>query len=685
MEKSMNNYSVNFEKIGKAILGRPDSPPAYIEKNGKLLFVNQRFCLETGYTEKELLSDDFELFSLFLNQNRNTIEERINTQTEKKLPSRSYHIYLKDKNGIEKSFILLSSLLDEDNTDIVIGILQPKYSHYDIFRDFSDMYEEMSRKEDDFKRILDNSSNGIVLTDVERIHYFNSKFATFLGYKPKELAKHIQTRNFHTSVIEKILSRFENSDEKKADIKISIKSGLKKNFEVSLIPDVKFNKKNLQMLNFVDITERGLSSYFKTRDPETNLRNYEGLKNLMREHIATISGLQFALINIQILDENDILYSEDIPKRSFHSKISDLMTVIALDLKLRLYSNDIIARRAGHAEFMIYIQSVNNRENIHRVLDKIMSYFPAKHDTFFQGHINAVAGITQSSDYENIRDLDPEIILKNATQARIQAQNDCDQKFVFFNSEANKDISSYIRTKQELQRQQFFFGDFEMYVQGIYDVNMNIVGVERLMRWHNDEIDEEFRNPEKFWSIIAEQSDMLENFTKRQMEDLFHNCYISLHSLPKITTNILVKQITPEFLAMLELLTTSQKIDRNKIVFEILEREALTNSQMDLLGEMHSLGFRFILDDFGDAAGRGLNAFLELSHILSGIKVSKDTTRRLINSLHTEDQSWTFFYRQFVNVVRGRNLNCIAEGIESEDDMRTMIDLGFNEFQGFLF
>lgn len=117
----------------------------------------------------------------------------------------------------------------------------------------------------------------------------------------------------------------------------------------------------------------------------------------------------------------------------------------------------------------------------------------------------------------------------------------------------------------------------------------------------------------------------------------------------------------------------------HRVVLEIAERASMSNLKEALkrIGELRALGFRIAIDDIG-AGYAGLSSFalLEPEIVKVDIALVRDVDqspikRRLI--------AW------FVELCKSMGIAVIAEGVETRAELDTLLQLGCELFQGYLF
>ena len=116
-----------------------------------------------------------------------------------------------------------------------------------------------------------------------------------------------------------------------------------------------------------------------------------------------------------------------------------------------------------------------------------------------------------------------------------------------------------------------------------------------------------------------------------------------------------------------------------RIIFEFSEAERVTDVGFlkFIIEHYHARGLKTAIDDFG-AGYSGLNLLAELQPDF--LKLDRGLCHRL-----DRDRARRVIVRGIVQVCRELEIQPIAEGIETRDEVRCLQDLGLELFQGFYF
>lgn len=116
----------------------------------------------------------------------------------------------------------------------------------------------------------------------------------------------------------------------------------------------------------------------------------------------------------------------------------------------------------------------------------------------------------------------------------------------------------------------------------------------------------------------------------------------------------------------------------NRLIFEFTEDERLDTTHVQgIVRAYQALGFKTAIDDFGSGhAGLGLLANLQTD----AIKLDMDLIRNLDTSLVRRQ-----IVKSLVGLAEEMGLLLVAEGIQTENELRALRDIGVRYVQGYLF
>ncbi|KII76149.1 EAL domain-containing protein [Vibrio renipiscarius] len=222
----------------------------------------------------------------------------------------------------------------------------------------------------------------------------------------------------------------------------------------------------------------------------------------------------------------------------------------------------------------------------------------------------------------------------------------------------------------------------ELYLQPIVDINTNsMVGSEALVRWNHPKQGQ--ISPEIFIPL-AEKLLVIDLLTKKILDSVakFLNENPHYQTDKYISVNLSrVCLIDDKFVDYLQIFANRQPHLVNRILLEVTENLDFDQSQLQRalrhLDSIQRMGFELAVDDFGTGYS-GLNFIRQ--HRFHVMKIDQV----FIKSLHS-DSSIMPVLVSMLQLARELNMKVIAEGVENEQQMTILKELGVSYIQGFYY
>lgn len=112
----------------------------------------------------------------------------------------------------------------------------------------------------------------------------------------------------------------------------------------------------------------------------------------------------------------------------------------------------------------------------------------------------------------------------------------------------------------------------------------------------------------------------------------------------------------------------------NNCMFEITEQESVSDDELDIIRKLCGSN-NIAIDDYGSGHSNIVNLMRYAPQV---IKVD----RFLVTDIH-KDQNKQMFVRTTVEFAKMNNIKVLAEGVETSNEMRMVIDLGVDYIQGY--
>jgi diguanylate cyclase (GGDEF)-like protein len=135
--------------------------------------------------------------------------------------------------------------------------------------------------------------------------------------------------------------------------------------------------------------------------------------------------------------------------------------------------------------------------------------------------------------------------------------------------------------------------------------------------------------------------------------------------------------VVSDFIDKINKLVAQYDINKEKIVFEITERETVKNFSLleKFVQNLKAEGFKFAIDDFGS----GFSSFHYIKKFpIDYLKIDGDFIININN-----DHKDKAFVHSIVTLAQELNIQTIAEFVESEDIVEILDDMGVSYYQGY--
>lgn len=135
----------------------------------------------------------------------------------------------------------------------------------------------------------------------------------------------------------------------------------------------------------------------------------------------------------------------------------------------------------------------------------------------------------------------------------------------------------------------------------------------------------------------------------------------------------------PNFIENLMDIWYDYNIPKELIIIEASEGPELggVSKVIDILSDLKKQGFKIAIDNFG-AKYADLYLFADLKFDI--LKLDSD----MVYKIET-DKKTLLLSKSIAQICHNENIKIVAEGVESEDGLRILIDMGCDEVQGYLF
>lgn len=331
--------------------------------------------------------------------------------------------------------------------------------------------------------------------------------------------------------------------------------------------------------------------------------------------------------------------------------------------------------RLGNDEFALVCQDLASVEQASRLVSRVADRFPDR--VTFDGQelmITVSIGVAIYPDDAH----DAAELLSRAELALHSQPEGRASEITYYAPEFDRRASEQ-RAMEAALRNADFDREFRLTWQPIVDPrNRSLHAAEVLLRWHNPDLGE--IPPDRFISL-AERTGQIRSLGRWVLDRACEQARTwSAAGHPVDTAvNIALDQLQdPGFVPHVEDLLNAGPRDWT-LTFELTESQFMAEPEpvIETCSRLRELGCRIHLDDFGT----GYSALHYLVHLpLDGLKIDRSFIQRI-----ETDSGVRAITRAVVSLANQLSLDVIAEGVETEGQLRIVRDIGGCMIQGYYF
>lgn len=354
----------------------------------------------------------------------------------------------------------------------------------------------------------------------------------------------------------------------------------------------------------------------------------------------------------------------------------EVIKTVAGRISSFLHEHDILGQ-VGPDEF-IFIR--REKAGTEEITDSLLNVLQAEIEKtiFIDDHELVMAcnfGVScYPKDGEN-----PDDLLQNALLAEKKAASQIIPRYHYY----SPFIDNISREKLNLEnklRKAIQSSEFLIYYQPIMDLSGKMVALEALLRWRHPKAG--VVSPVLFIDI-AEEVDLIipiGDWVLCQVAESIPRFCAKYGDDFKISVNISIRQLrSAHFVDKVAEIIDFYKINPANLSFEITENMLLENGVFSekVLQALSNLGVELVLDDFG-------TGYSSLSYLkkfpISKMKIDKSFVRDII-----ENKNDAELVKAIIHLAQTLGVKTVAEGVESEDQQKFLVENGIDYLQGFYF
>lgn len=669
MKDLFNKHNCKY----KEMFNNNHTPMLIIDaKTGNIDDANLAACSYYGYIRDKLLKMNIADINVLKEEE---VEEEI--EKAKKEERKFFQFKHKLSNGEIRNVEVYTGPIKLGNKELLFSIIHDSQERVEL-------ESKYKKNKAYFDNLFHNSPEAIAIVDRDyRVLEINNRFEDVFQYNLKDIREKDLTELLCDETLYEASHNFRESIRRGKFIKEEVKRRRKdgKLLDVLLlgfplviegetigayyiysdIREAKEREKKIELLTKCDV----LTGLFN-RDFFLSNLDYEILKNKRENRLDE-------KIVVIILCINEF---KEIMEALGHLAADNILKEFALRLKEGVGPEDIVAR-FGEDEFAILIPKIKDMDKLNGLTGKIIEclnmpfYIDAN-----EIKITTSGGISIYPD----NSIETIALVRKAEIAMNKSKELNSNMPIKFQNSLDKEVQEYFWIKNSLTRA---LPNKELFLnyQPIYDTSVNrLVGVEALIRWEHKEMG--IIPPAKFIPI-AERTGLIHpigdwvllNACKqnKKWQDLgYEPIYISV--------NISALQLEkPGFIKVIERTLEESQLEPKYLQLEITETFFAHKYEYveDTIGKLNELGVKLAIDDFGTGYS-SLGQLCQFS--INSIKID----RSLISDVHKKSNK-NKVVKAVISLAKSLNIDLIAEGVETQEELRFLKENRCTVAQGFLF
>ncbi len=343
-------------------------------------------------------------------------------------------------------------------------------------------------------------------------------------------------------------------------------------------------------------------------------------------------------------------------------------------LKEAVRPHDIVARIGGD-EFIVVTENLAHRTDAGQVAQRILHSFEAPFRLSQGTHsVGTSIGI---SVFPN-DGLDADTLMSHADMAMYAVKMSGKRNYCYFDAQFSESVQRRHQNEVEF-RHALEQNQFVIYYQPRIDLaTCRMSSMEALVRWAHPE--RGIIEPQAFIPL-AEETGLIIQLGEQVIDKVCAQLAFWLRhgrEIVPVSINVSARQFTQsDVAATLADALKRYQLDAHLVEIELTESSMMSSGQdvSEVLAVMQHMGVKLLVDDFGT----GYSSLAQLQELdFDTLKVDRAFTARL----GSNDAS-NVFYTAIITMAHSLGMKVVAEGVETEEQVRRLAALRCDEIQGY--
>ena len=412
-------------------------------------------------------------------------------------------------------------------------------------------------------------------------------------------------------------------------------------------------------------------------DSVTRLRNqqwfHQRFKDLMLRASLKQEYIHILLLDIDNMAQINTRFGFGNGNYAIRKIAEQLLFVIGHDYEIFKYGGD---------SFVVLSKKTYIKEDLHKFDANLVesALLSPRHFDIVINKVKCSLTASLGSAIFNPQGQSFESIINVIEQAVKRAKRSAPFGLCHISEDGFKEFDRYLDIKSKLE-QAIERDELSIVLQPQVTHDGTISSFEALVRWYSKELGPV--SPSEFIPIAEESYAICEigDIVLRKTLSVISN-FVKSGLKTSIAINISARQIVvPDFINSLLSRVNQYGIPPHMLMLELTETALVVDIELvkETMLELARFGFRFSIDDFG--TGYSSLAYLKVLPI-SELKIDK----YFVDDIGKDfDGKAAQIVDAIIEMAKALNVTCIAEGVESEEQLKYLIGKGCEKFQGYYF
>lgn len=351
-----------------------------------------------------------------------------------------------------------------------------------------------------------------------------------------------------------------------------------------------------------------------------------------------------------------------------------LLKAVARRLQNAVRDGDTVARLGGD-EFTIILEGVAKTKAATLISEKVLRAFQTPF--LLDDKTLTISTSIGISLYPNDAD-NADSLIKFADTAMYHAKSSGRNNFQFYTSKLNEIATRHVQLesglKEAIQRNELSL----VYQPKFCLKDGSLTGIEALLRWHHTELGPispvEFIPLAEETGIITQIGHWVINQACQQLAEWNSLGFNGI----TVAVNLSARQLKADIISTIEVALAVSGLPAQSLELELTESMIMGNPQesVSILSKLKALGLTIAVDDFG-------TGYSSLSYLkrfpIDTLKIDREFVRDITND--PDDAAIT---SAIIALAHSLDLNVVAEGVETQEQLNFLAMQGCDQVQGFL-